>query len=116
MDVADEVGVAGGVDEVDLVVIPLERSHRQRHRHAALVLFGVVVEQRRAVIDASLPVDCAGAIEQRFGEGRLARPVVADEDDVANLLRRVDLHVLSLQDFAIESRRLVMFPSRFRCG
>ena len=34
--VADEVGVAGGVDEVDLVVVPLERGQRQRQREAAL--------------------------------------------------------------------------------
>ena len=35
-DVADEVGVAGRVDHVDLVAVELERRERERHRDAAL--------------------------------------------------------------------------------
>ena len=49
-DVADEVGVAGGVDQVDLVALPLERGHRQRQRDAPALLLGVVVGDGRAVL------------------------------------------------------------------
>ena len=76
--VTDEVGITGRVDEVDLVSMPLEGRHRQRHRHAALVLLIVVVENRVAVFDGSLPVYRTRAKQQCFGEGRLPGPIVTN--------------------------------------
>ena len=49
--VAHEVGVAGGVDEVDLVAVPLERGDGERQRQAALVLLGREVAHGGAVLD-----------------------------------------------------------------
>ncbi len=92
VDVADEVGVAGGVDEVDLVTLPLERGVGQRQRHAPLRFLGVVVEHGVAVLDSAQAADGSGPVEQRLGQRRLSRPAVADEGDIADLLGRVDLH------------------------
>ena len=77
VDVAGEVGVAGGVDEIDLVRLsvtglPLERGQRQRQRHRALDLLGFGVTDRRAVLDPPGPRQHTGSEEDRFDERRLA--------------------------------------------
>ena len=43
LHVADEVGVARGVDQVDLVALPLERGQREREAEAPLLLLGIEV-------------------------------------------------------------------------
>ena len=92
LDVADEVGVAGRVDQVDLVARPLERGHGQRDRDAALLLLGLGVGGRRAVLDPPDPVDGAGSGQQRLGQGGLPAAAVAHEGHVADLVGRVALH------------------------
>ncbi len=90
--VAHEVGVAGRVDEVDLVVTPLERGDRQRQRDAPLVLLGVVVAHRRAVLDPAEAVDGACPVQERLRQAGLARPAVADKGDIADVIGREPLH------------------------
>jgi hypothetical protein len=90
--VAHEVGVARRVDEVDLVVAPLERSHRQRQGDAALVLLGVEVAHRRPVLDATHAGDGTGPVQEGLCQARLARSAVPDQGDVADLTSRVPLH------------------------
>ena len=46
-DVADEVGVARRVEQVDLVAVELERRERERHRDAPALLLGIEVADRR---------------------------------------------------------------------
>ena len=94
VDVADEVRVPGAVDEVDLVVLPLERRERERQGQPALLLLGVEVGDRRSVLDPADPSDGAGAVQQRLGQGRLARSAVAHQGDVSDLLRRKALQVV----------------------
>ena len=91
-DVADEVGVAGRVEHVDLVVVELERRERERHRDVAALLFGVEVADGRAVFDPAQADDRPGVEQQRLGERRLAGASVADEGDVADLRGRKRLH------------------------
>ena len=59
LDVADEVGVAGRVDQVDLVAGPLERRDGEGDRDAALLLLGLGVGRGGAVLDPADPVDGA---------------------------------------------------------
>jgi hypothetical protein len=92
--VADEVGVARRVDQVDLVALPLERRDRQRQRQAALLLLGLVVADSGPVLDATEPVDGAGPMQQRLGERGLASTTVADQGHVPDLLRRDDVHAV----------------------
>ena len=93
-DVADEVGVARRVDDVDLVALVLERGDRQRHRDAAAGLFGVEVGDGVAVLDLPEPGDRARHEEQRLGERGLPGAAVADQRDVADLLRRKRLQTV----------------------
>ena len=84
-----EVGVAGRVEQVDDDVVPVQRAHRQRDRALLRHLDRVVVADRRAVRDRTGPRDHVGGREQRFDERRLAAAGVADEGDVADLLRSI---------------------------
>ena len=84
VDVADEVGVAGAVEQVDLVAVVLERREGQRQRDAALDLLGIEVGRRGAVLHPALTVDGAGAVEQRLRQGGLAGSAVPDQGDVTD--------------------------------
>ena len=86
--VADEIGVSRGVEHVDLAALVLERSEREGHGDLAAGLFGIEVGGGRAVLDPAEPGDGSGVEQERLGEGGLARPAVADQGHVANLLRR----------------------------
>ena len=91
-DVADEVGVAGRVEQVDLVAVELERRERERHRDPPPLLLGVEVAD--GVPSSTLPEagDRAGGEQQGLGQRGLAGAAVADEGDVADLGRRERLH------------------------
>ena len=91
-DVADEVGVPGRVEHVDLVVLELERRERERHRDVAALLLGVEVADGRAVLDPAEADDRPGVEQQGLGQGGLAGAAVADEGDVADLRGRKRLH------------------------
>ena len=100
VDVAGEVGVAGRVDEVDLVGLavarrPLERGEGQRQRHRPLDLLGLGVADRGPVLDPPRPDDHAGPQEQRLDQRRLAAAAVADDGDVADLLGRRAAQILT---------------------
>ena len=90
--VAQEVGVARGVDQVDLVALPLERGHGERQRDPAPLLLGVVVADGGAVLDPPEAVDGAGSVQERLGQRRLAGAAVAHQGHVADLLGRKELH------------------------
>ena len=82
--VADEVRVPGGVEQVDLDAARAERRQRQRDR-ALLPLLGLVeVAHRGAVLDATGSGDRPGRHEQGLRQGGLAGSGVADQDDVAD--------------------------------
>src|SRR5690606_30840280 len=67
-DLAGEVGIAGRVQDIDLVVAPLDRGDRGVDRHAALGLIGVPVGDSVAVFDSTEPGDRAGGEQHRFGQ------------------------------------------------
>ena len=91
MDVADEVGVARGVDEVDLVALPLERGQRQRQAQVPLLLLGLEVTHRGAVLDATRSGDRSRSEQERLSERGLARSGVPDKRHIADLGRRIGL-------------------------
>ena len=89
--VADEVGVARRVENVDLDTVPLDRRHRERDRDALALLVGIVIRHGVAVLDGSHPRDGAGCEAHRLEKGGLARPSVPDQQDVADVLGVVGL-------------------------
>src|SRR6266536_2788523 len=91
-DVADEVRVAGGVEQVDLEPIVLDGGGRQRHGDVLAGLFGLEVGHGGTVLDAANPVDRAGAVQERLDQRRLAGTAMPDNQDVTDALRGVALH------------------------
>ena len=92
MDISDEIGVAGGVDEVDLVPHPLEGCQCQAQRHVASVLLRIEIGDRVALLDGSQALDRAGAVQQGFSQRCLACAGMPNQGDVADLFRGKHVH------------------------
>ncbi len=80
---AEEVGEAGRVDQVDEQAVVPKRRDRRIEAVAMGLLLGLEVADGVAVLDAPGLRDHAGVRKQTLGERRLARAAVADEGDVA---------------------------------
>jgi hypothetical protein len=68
----DEVGVAGGVDQVDLGVAVDERGDGERHRPLVAALGVLEVGDGGALRDRPGPGNGAGRRQQRLDQGGLA--------------------------------------------
>ena len=86
LDLDREVDVAGGVDDVDAVVVPDAGRRRRRDRDAALLLLDHVVHRRRAVVDLADLVALPGVVEDALRRGGLAGIDVGHDADVAGAL------------------------------
>ena len=82
--VAQEIRHAGRVDEVDLVLVPLDVGEAARQRVLARDLLFVVVGHRRPVVHAPESVHRAGIEQQRRDELCLAGAAMADEGDISD--------------------------------
>ena len=80
-----EVDVAGGVDDVDLVVLPPAGRRGGRDRDAALLLLLHPVHDGGALVDLADLVGDAGVEEDPLGRGGLAGVDVRHDADVADL-------------------------------
>ena len=83
LDLDGEVDVAGRVDDVDAVVVPVGGGRGRRDRDAALLLLGHVVHDRRALVDLTDLVGLAGVVEDALGGRGLAGIDVGHDADVA---------------------------------
>ncbi len=88
-----EVDVPGGVDDVDLVLVPEARRRGGRDRDAALLLLGHPVHRGGAVVDLADLVSDARVVQDALGGGGLAGIDVSHDADVADLVQ-VGEHVL----------------------
>src|SRR5205085_1607030 len=79
-----EVDVAGRVDQVDLVLAPLERRRGGGDRDAALALLLHPVHLGLTVVDLAGLVDLSRVEQEALGDRRLARVDVRDDADVAD--------------------------------
>jgi hypothetical protein len=92
----DEVGVAGDVDEVDLVAVPLDGGQRQRDRQALLDLLGLEVADGVAVLDPPHPRRGSGEEHEGLSERGFARPLMPEQADVAYRFRRIRFHPVAI--------------------
>ena len=83
LDLDGEVDVAGRVDDVDAVALPLGRGRGGRDGDAALALLLHPVHGGRALMDLADLVGSAGVEEDALGRGRLARVNVGDDADIS---------------------------------
>ena len=82
LDLHREVDVAGSVDDVDVVAVPLAGDRGGLDRDAVLLLLDHEVRRRVCVVDVAGVVDLAGVEEDAFGRRRLARVDVGDDSYV----------------------------------
>ena len=83
--VPHEVGVARCIEQVDLVSLPFELGKPKADRDLPVDFVGRMVEQCRAVGDATQTVRGLGEEQHGLGERCLADSVVGDKCDVADL-------------------------------
>ena len=79
-----EIDVAGGVDQVDAAVAPVEGDGGGVDRDAALLLLDVEVGDGGAVVDVAHLVDRAAVVEHALGGGGLAGVDVRGDADIAD--------------------------------
>ncbi len=84
LDLTAEVGVAGGVDNVDVVAVPLQCGVLGQDGDAAFLF--LVVGVHHALVFRFFAVQGAGQAQQLVDEGGLAMVDVGDDGDVAKIL------------------------------
>ncbi len=84
LDLAAEVGVAGGVDDVDLRVPELDRGVLREDRDPLLAL--EIGRVHHPLADVLVLAERAGLPEHRVDEGRLAVVDVGDDCDVPEVV------------------------------
>src|SRR5262249_25601266 len=92
----NEVAEAGGIDEVDLVLVPLAEGKLGGDCNFAFDFIFVVIRRGIPVVYATKAIGGAG-IEKHSGYQRsLAASSVSDDADIANVFAFVDVHTCSL--------------------
>ena len=86
LDLTTEIGVAGGVDDVDARVFPFDRSCLGQNGDATLAL--QIVAVHGAFRHGLVFPERAGLFEQLIHQGRLAVVHVSDDCDVAQVHER----------------------------
>ena len=90
--VADEVGVAGGVQHVDLVVLVGDGGDGGGNGELALDFLGIVVEVRLAVVRRAHARRLAGNEEHGLGQRGLAGAILSHKDDVSDVFGSRSCH------------------------
>ena len=95
LDLADEIGVAGSIDDVYLFVLPLAGEQGQVDADLALYFVGVVIGSARAIVDLAQSFDCPGGKKDGFRGGGLAGAGVGEEGDVPDVFQSVLFHLIT---------------------
>ena len=106
LDLAAKVGVARGVDDVDLNVLVLDRDVLGENRNAALAL--LVVRVQDAVLDLLVGTEGVRGTQELVDHRRLAVVDVGDDGDVPQI---VYAHVVPLSSIHIQTARVCGPPS-----
>ncbi len=89
---ADEVGIARRVDDVEVLALVVEVDDVRLDRVMVLFFDLVEVADAGAVVDAGRPSDGAGDSEHLVGQRALAGVPVAAKDNVADVFDFSDRH------------------------
>jgi len=82
----DKIEIAGGVDQVKLVVVPGTGSGRCIKRDLPADFLRIKIHDCIAVCRPAHAVDDLGAIKHRFGKSRLARTAMAHKNKIVDLV------------------------------
>ncbi len=91
----DEIGEAGGIDQVDPGAVDVEVHYRRAQRVLPRFLQRIEIADRGAALDAAGGRDGFAAEEQRLGKGRLAGGAVPDQCNGTNVFSGVLRHAYS---------------------
>ena len=89
---AREVKVAGHIDDIELLAVDFNRRDGRADRDVALDLLGIIIADRVAVLDTTLPVSHARRVEHGLHQRGLAFRAVSQYSDIAYVLHHVVLH------------------------
>ena len=92
MNLTVEVEEAGGVDQIDLGILPLERSDGGADGDMSFLLFIIVVGGGGAILDPAHTVDKTGIEKHSLGDSCFAFAAVTQYTDVANAVSLIVLH------------------------
>ncbi len=87
-----EVKQPRAVDEVYLVVLPLQGSHGGGHRDLPANLLLVAVADGVSIGGLSQTVGSPGPVQHRLRQGGLSAPAVAGDGNVSDLIRHILFH------------------------
>ena len=90
--VADEIGMARRVEQVDLVIMIRNGRDGRPQRELAANFLLVVIEVGLAVMRRPHARGAAGNVQHRLGERRFAGAVLADEHNVSNMFGSRSCH------------------------
>jgi len=93
LDLDREVDMAGSVDDVDLVTLPVGRRRGGSDRDATLLLLLHPVHDGTAVVNLTDLVRDTGVEQDALGRGGLTRVDVRHDPDVPGLVEGVGCHV-----------------------
>ena len=94
--VDDKIGVSRGIDDVDLVFLPLEMVERGTDTQAAFDFLRLKIHHRGSIVDPPEAVRGTSVKKHGFSKRSLARFSVANQGDVAQAVGFVFLHGGSL--------------------
>ena len=109
LDLAAEIGVAGGVDDIDPGVLPDQRGRLGQDGDAALAL--EVVGIHRALGNALVVAKRAGLLQQPVDQGGFAMVDVGDDGDIA----QVHIWDPGIKGGLTRRRKGAMGPAFARC-
>ena len=72
--------------------MPFEGQHGETHRHLAALLIGIIVTDRRSVLNPPHARDSVSRQQHRLGERRLTAAEVPKDADVVEPFRSVRTH------------------------
>ena len=98
---AHEVKVSGGIQNIDLAVLPLDRQHGRADGKAPLLLFFGKITDRIAILDLAHSGRHSCQIAHCFCKSRLAGAAVAEKYDISDFVSSVDFHVCSSSTFLL---------------
>ncbi len=105
LDLGGEVDVAGGINDVDAVVVPEAGGGGGGDGDAALLLLLHPVHDGGAVVDLAHLVGHAGIVQDPFGGGGLAGVDMRHDADIADLVHRNGFHFMPSFDRALAYQR-----------
>ena len=93
LDFGREVNVAGGVNDVDLVVEPHGCGRGRGDGNPALLFLDHMIHRRRAIMYLTHFMDHARVIQDTLRSGRLACINMSNNPDIANFFYGITIHV-----------------------